>query len=176
MADKSKFWNDAGKAGLVLAAVAVVYYVLNVLLSKWEGGGFLANLVTFILWGCKFALCILLMVRFLKSFAKDNEFVRRSTFRYGMAIAACSALVYSAFTLFYALVIDPDLYAETFNMMGQTYSSILTSEQLDQIMNMESSMPTIAFFTNLIWCWLVGTVISAIASSRICLPDNPFDE
>ena len=174
--DRNKFLNDSGKAGLVIAAVAIAYFLISTFLSKSEGPRFLISALSLILWAGKFALCIWLMVKFLRKFAEENDKDRSRTFRFGMMVALCSALVYAGFNLVYVLFIDPDMFAETFNTLGQTYSGMLTSDQLDQIMNMESSMPTISFFVNLFWCWLFGTIVSAIASRSICGSDNPFED
>ena len=173
MEEKSKFWNEAGKAGLVIAVVAIAYFVLNALLAKWHAG-FISGLLSFVLWAGKMALCIILMVKYLRTYAEAHDKDRTRTFRYGMAVAACSALVYSAYFLFHVLVINPDMFAESFNNIAQMYSSMLTTEQMDSMLNMESSLPTVTFFVNLVWCWLFGTIVAAVASSRICNPDNPF--
>lgn len=173
--DKNKFLNESGKAGLILAAVAIAYFVISTWISLIPGPHFLTGLLGAVLWAAKVALCIWLMVKFLRNFANGNGMDRSRTFRFGMMTAFCSALVYSAFYLFYVMYIKPDMFADTFNMIAQTYSSYITSEELDRLTNMESSMPTISFFVNLVWCWLIGTIISAIASSRICGNDNPFE-
>ena len=173
--DKNKFLNQSGKDGLILAGIAIAYFIISALLGKTEKGGFLLSLLSFVLWAAKLALCIWLMFVFLRRFANENGKDRSRTFRFGMAIAACSALVYAGFYLLYVTKIDPGFFAGMFDSVAQTYSSFLNSEEIDRIMNMESSMPSITFFTNLIWCWLVGTIISAIASNNICGSDNPFE-
>ena len=175
-ADKNKFLNDSGKAGLVIAAVAILYFVINSLLSKTESAQFLVNALSILLWAGKFALCIWLMVRFLRKYAEENDKDRSRTFRFGMMVALFSALVYAGFYLAYVTFIDPDMFAESFNRIAQAYSGFMTSDQIDQMMNMESSLPTVTFFVNLIWCWLFGTIVSAIASRSICGSDNPFED
>ena len=174
--DKNNLINEGGKYGLILAAVAIVYFIITSLTGKIENGGFLIGLLNFVLWGAKFALCIWLMVRFLGTFAAENGKDRSKTFRFGMLIALCSSIVYAGFYLLYVTVIDPGFFSGLFDSVAGAYSSMLTSEEMDTLMNMESSMPTLSFFVNLIWCWLVGTIISAIASGRIRGPDNPFEE
>ena len=173
--DRNKFLNDSGKAGLVIAAVAIAYFLISTFLSKSEGPRFLISALSLILWAGKLALCIWLMVKFLRTYAEANGMDRSRTFRFGMSVAFCSALVYSGFYLLYAMYIKPDMFADTFDMIAQSYSSYITSEELDRLTNMESSMPTISFFVNIVWCWLIGTIISAIASGRICGNDNPFE-
>ncbi len=174
--EKNKFLNESGKAGLVLAGVAIVYFIISTLLAKASLPSFVSNLLGLVLWAGKFALCIWLMVRFLRIFAAENDKDRSRTFRYGMTIAACSALVYAGFYLLYVSYIAPDTFSKAIDTVAQAYSGMMTSEQIDQMVNMESSMPTISFFVNLIWCWLFGTIVSAIASRSICGYDNPFED
>jgi hypothetical protein len=174
--ERNNFWNEAGKAGLVIAAVAVAYFLISATLPKIGGPKFLTSILSFVLWAGKFALCIWLMVKYLRKFAEENEKDRSRTFRFGMAVALCSAVVYAGFYLAYVLLINPDMFTESFNNIAQAYSSFMTSDQIDQMMNMESSLPTVTFFVNLIWCWLFGTIVSAIASRSICGSDNPFED
>ena len=171
--DKSNFWNEAGKAGLILGAIPVAYFLLSLLLTKFHIP-FLSGLLSFLLWGTKLWLCIAFLHSCLKKYAPSTGLNRQATFRFGMAIAFLSALVYSAFYFAYVLFINPDFFSQTFQSLSEAYSSILSSEQLDQMLNMESSMPTITFFVNLFWCTLFGTIVSAISSSRICGGDDPF--
>ena len=174
--DRSNFLNESGKAGLVLAGVAIAYMLISNLISGVLKGGFLSNALAFALWAGKFALCIWLMYKFLLAFALKNDKDRSRTFNYGMMVALCSAVVYAGFYLLYVTVIAPDTISKALDTAVQAYSGMLTSDQIDNIMNMESSLPTIGFFANFIWCWLIGTIISAIVSSNICNKSNPFDE
>ena len=135
---------------------------------------FAVSVISFLLWGLKLFLCIYMLHRFLKTEAAENGGERKRTFRYGMAIAVCSALLYSGFCLAWTTFVQPDFYADAFEAAIQMYSGFMPQETLDMMANMESSMPTLTFFTNLIWCWLFGTVASAIISSSICKQDDPF--
>lgn len=172
--DKNSFLNESGKSGLILAAVAVAYFVLTFLLGKTNLSGFASSALSLVLWAIKFWLCIHLLVKFLRTEAGRNGKDRSRTFRFGMMVSLCSALVYAAAYLFFVIFIAPDTFSTIFDTMAQTSS--FTSEQMDQMANMESSMPAISFFVNLIWCWLFGTIVSAIASGNICGSSNPFEE
>lgn len=174
--DKNSFLNESGKAGLVLAGVAIAYMLITNLISGVLKGGFLSNALSLILWAGKLVLCIWLMYRFLQAFALKNDKNRNRTFNFGMSVALCSAVVYGGFYLLYVTVISPDTFSKALDTIAQMYSGVMTSDQIDHIMNMESSLPTIGFFLNLIWCWLFGTIVSAIVSSSICNKSNPFDE
>ena len=173
--EQKTVWAEAGRSGLVLGGISIAYFLLNLVVPK-IGNGFVVGVLSFVLWALKFYLCIYMMRRFLKIEAAENGGERKRTFRYGMAIAACSALLYAGFCLAWTTFVQPDFYAEAFEAALQMYSGFMPAETLDMMANMESSMPTKTFFTNLIWCWLFGTVLSAIISSSICKPDDPFAE
>ena len=176
MEDKNKFLNESGKDGLILAGVAIAYFLLTTWIGKLSLPGVVSTILGLVLWAGKLALCIWLMVKFLRKFAEENEKDRSRTFRFGMSVALCSALVYAGVYFAYVSIIAPDTFSDVINTVLQTYSSFMTSEDLERVANLEPSMPTITFFINLVWCWLFGTIVSAIASSNICGNDNPFDE
>lgn len=177
MTDKKALWNEAGRAGLILGGVCLFYMVCNFLLGKvGEGNAMmavLASLVSFLLWAVKFGACLYLMRFFMKAFAKSNPGVDNSdTFKFGCAVAILSALIYSAGYMAYVMFIAPDTFSQSIEMFRD--NPMMTQEALDMMEQMIPKMPTITFFTNLIYCWLFGTVLSAIYSRNI--PSrNPFE-
>ncbi|MBO4595903.1 MAG: DUF4199 domain-containing protein [Bacteroidales bacterium] len=171
--EQKSVWSEAGRTGLVLGGISIAYFLLTIVVPK-IGNAFAVSVISFLLWGLKLFLCIYMLHRFLKTEAAENGGERKRTFRYGMAIAVCSALLYSGFCLAWTTFVQPDFYADAFEAAIQMYSGFMPQETLDMMANMESSMPTLTFFTNLIWCWLFGTVASAIISSSICKQDDPF--
>jgi len=180
MAEKTSIWNEAGKAGLVLGGVSILYMVISTLLTKLTGEqvglNFILSVFNVLLWAGKLCLCIYLMYYFLNKFARDNGKDRGSVLKYGMVIAFYSAILYSGFYLLYTLYIDPDMLSNSLAQVLESYSSMIPSSEVEQIENMTSSLPSIAFFSNLIWCFLFGTVLSSIFASKICggSSNNPF--
>ena len=136
--NKNKFWDEAGKGGLILAGVAIAYFLIVTMVGKAGNAGFAVKLLNFLLWAGKFALCIWLMVRLLRAEATRNGADRSRTFRLGMAVAFLSALVYAGFYMFYVSIIDPEYFKETFDSFAVAFSSQLPSDQMDAFMNMES--------------------------------------
>ena len=173
---KQNFWSKAGSGGLVLGGVSIAYFLTGILLQKAGVPQIAMSVSSVFLWILKFAGCIYLMWFFLKTEAASNGRERSGVLKYGMGLALCSALVYSAFYFAWVLFVQPDFFDQTFDALMQAYSQFLPAESLESIANMKSSMPTISFFTNLIWCWLYGTILSAILSSSLCRQDNPFAE
>ena len=175
--DSKIVWNDAAKSGLVLGGISVAYMVLNILLGKIQGGsaaGILVNVGGVILWLAKFILCIKLFKLFMQKFAARNPEVSNSgTFRFGLATALLSALVYSAFYLAWVSFIQPDMLTASIDMVRESYTSIFTAEQMESLDELVPRLPALTFFTNLIYCFLFGLVLSAIFSRNI--PSrNPF--
>lgn len=180
MADKRSLWNEAGKGGLILGGISIAYLLLTWLISKLTGDSigmnFLVNMLGFVLWGLKLALCIIMMRRLILGFHSRNpESDSGRLFRYGFLIALYSALLYSAFYLVYVLYINPEAVTASFDAVREMYSGSLDSATMEEIENMRSSMPTTTFFFNFIWCVLFGTVLSAIFSKKAA-PSDPFAE
>ena len=92
MADKRSLWNEAGKGGLILGGISIAYLLLTWLMSKLTGDSigmnFLVNMLGFVLWGLKLALCIIMMRRLILGFHSRNpESDSGRLFRYGFLIA-----------------------------------------------------------------------------------------
>jgi len=172
---RQDLWDAAGKAGLVLGLVSSAYILITPLLAKLGGGtgmAFLTTILGFFLWAAKFAGCILLMKFFMKKFAAAHPGVDNSdTFKFGMLTALLSALIFSAFYMAYVTWIDPDTMERAMEAVQESYSSMLTAESLEMMENI--NMGVVGFFANLIYCFIFGTVLSAILSRNI--PSrNPF--
>lgn len=176
MSENTSVWNSAGKAGLVLGAISITYFLVTNLISNHMPDGtlmiILINILTMLLWVIKFTGCIYAMKYFMKNYCVENQDADNSSvFRFGTVTALYSALLYSAFSLAYTLFIAPDTYAKAFDAVRDmpTMDSA-TLEVIDQMIPM---MPTYSFFTILLYCWLFGTILSAILSRNIP-SSNPF--
>lgn len=164
--------NNAGAAGAVLGAISAAYMFLSQFLSGT--GAIWAITVTFILWAAKFIGCIFLMRFFMKRFASKYEITDNSaTMRFGIVVSFCSALIFAAMNLANVLFISPDMLKEQMDLAYQIYGSKLDSNAMSMLENIEDRMPQITFFSNLTYCFLYGTVLSAILSRDIPSKD-PF--
>ena len=175
---RKDFWDGAGKAGLVLGLVPIVYMLIEQLLLQDAAeklGTAPATLVTFLLWAAKFVGCILLMRWYMRRFADTHDGVtRRDASRYGSAIALTSALIYSAFVLAWSKFIDTEMFTRAFEQAAEQYSAYMNSNTMEMMEEMQSKTPVIAFFSNFIWCFLYGSILSSILSSRIGRDVDPF--
>lgn len=177
MVERKTIWNDAGQAGLVLGFVSILYFVISLLLGKVSGGTagtILVGIASAVLWIAKLFLCIFLVRFYMLKFAQANpEADNSDTFKFGCATALLSALIYSAFYYAWVLFIQPDTFSETFALLSD--NPMMTEDMLDELQNIAPKMPTISFFVNLIWCFLFGTLVSAVFSRNIP-SQNPFKQ
>ena len=172
---RKDLWDAAGKAGLVLGLVSTAYVLVTSLLTKLNGStgmALISTLLAFIVWAAKFAGCILLMKYFMTKFAAAHPGVDNSgTFRFGMVTALLSALIFAAFDMAYMTWIAPDTMSQAMEMIQESYGSMLPEESFEAMENI--NFGTVTFFANLIYCFLFGTILSAILSRNI--PSrNPF--
>ena len=158
-------WEEASKAGLALGLVSTAYLFITTFLAGAEMSAFLNMALSFLLWAVKFAGCIWLMLKFMRRFAARNtEADNSSTFRFGVITALLSAVIYAA-----------ALYVEQMNMLMQQMAAMVDSNTMEQMDDVLGIMPQLTFFSNLIYCFFYGTILSFILSRNI--PDrNPFAE
>lgn len=177
--DRKTIWNEGAVAGLVFGAISIAYMIISTFTGKLGTGkpalAALISVLNVVLWAAKFFGCIYLMKALMKKFAAAYPDAGNSdTFRYGVVTAVLSALLYSGAYLAYILFIQPDMLSEAMDTVMQSYSSMLDSNSISEIENMKGSLPQITFFSNLFYCSIYGTILSAILSRNI--PSrNPFD-
>lgn len=169
-------WNEASKAGLALGGLCIAYMVINNLLALIPGGTiiiFLKSVVTFLLWAGKLFGCIYLMRFFMLKLTIDfPEAINKDTYKLGVASAFLSALIVAAANMAYTMFFAAEELQEA---LTQSLSTIpLDSNSTAMMESMMQNLPTITFFSQLIYCFLFGWVLSAILSSNIP-SKNPFN-
>ncbi len=167
-------WNMAGKAGLVLGAVSAAYLFLTQWLAAAQIPALVTTLINMLLWVLKFGGCIYLMILYLRKFSSENpETERKDVFKGGMAIALLSALVYSAFSFANIAFFQPDFIAEQMDTMMTQFAPMLDSNTLAELEKTMQNLPQITFFSNLIYCFIYGTILS-FTISRYIPKQDPF--
>lgn len=109
---KRDLWNEGSKAGVVLGIIPVIYTFLTNAIAGMESLAILAAVLNFLLWAIKLSLCLWLMHFFMKKFADEYAVDNSLTFKYGVVIALCSALIVSVCNLAYILFINPDMISQ----------------------------------------------------------------
>ena len=170
--EEKSIWSIAALPGIIVAAVSIAYQMI----CFWCGSieSLIAqSILSMVLWALKFGLSLYLTYYFMRKFSFSSQNCdRREIFKFGRILALLSAFVYSAFYFVYAQFIAPELFSDAIQVVIDSYSQVMPQDAIDDIQNMAVDMPKMAFFTNLIYCWLFGTVLAAIFSSA--LTRNPF--
>jgi hypothetical protein len=90
-----------------------------------------------------------------------------------MAIALLSAIVYAAVSFANVAFISADMFAQEIDAVMQQMAPMMDSNSISLMDTMMEKMPQITFFSNLIYCFIYGTILSAILSRNIPSKD-PF--
>ena len=171
---QKNMWNTAGKAGLVLGLVPAVYLFISQFLGQVGMPAFVSSILSFVLWSAKFVGCIWIMKFFMKKFVAENSGVTNAnTFRLGNLMALLSALVYSAVAFANVAFISPELFETQMNAVMQQMAPMMDSNTQGMMETYLENLPQITFFSNLIYCFLYGMVLSFILSRNIPSKD-PF--
>lgn len=176
MLEKNIIWERAGRAGLALGGVSVLYLLYTMLSARAAGGGvalgMLVTVLNLLFWTAKLVGSLWLLRHFMRRFSQEDPAADNArVFRFGTLTALLSALLYSAVYLAYTSFIAPDTFAQAIDILRD--SPMMDARSLEMMEEMLPKMPTFAFFTNLIYCWLFGTVAAAVFSRNIP-PQNPF--
>lgn len=171
---QKNMWNTAGKAGLVLGLISTAYMFITKWTGQAEMSAFLVMILNGLLWCLKFGGCIWVMMFFMKKYCAENpDADNKRTRRLGSMMALLSALVYSAFCLADVTFISPDFYTDQIDQAMQTAAPMLDSNSLAEVEGMMNKLPQITFFSNLIYCFVYGSLLAAILSRYIPSKD-PF--
>ena len=170
-------WNQAGKAGLVLAAVSIADMIYAQLITSGnlnEEPSTAVTTISFVVQTVKIVGCILLMKFFMLKFYNSAEVNKNEAFKMGMATALLSAFVYSAIYFINLRYISTDYCIELQNALIAKAKLDIAGEEFARLSEMvQTYFHQLTFFSNLIYCFIYGTVLSALISRS--LPNkNPF--
>lgn len=171
--DRSTLVNRAAIAGAVLGLVSGSYIFLNFLLNNISGVA--GGLVSSLLWIVKFVVCIYLMMFFMKKLASGYSGVGNGeTFRFGLLVAAFSALITAALSYIATEFVFAQTVGDSLNALMKMFSESLDSNSMTVMEGMMSNYSVWSFFSSLIWCFVYGAALSFILSRNI--PSrNPFE-
>ncbi|MBR1574242.1 MAG: DUF4199 domain-containing protein [Bacteroidales bacterium] len=177
--DKKASWNEAAVAGLALGGFTIGITLLSSLTGHFGEGVMLAmvkSVLSFLLWAAKFAGCIWLMAFFMKRLVARYDAVGNDdTRRFGTQVALLSAVLVAGFSLAQFHFMEPETLRATIDTALASYPMKMDSNTMAAMDKAIDALPTTAFFVTLLYCWLYGTIVSAILSRNI--PSrNPFDQ
>ncbi len=170
--DNKTLRSEAAKAGLIFGTISGGY----IFLSQWLSGmGETGGIINFILEVVKVVGLIFLMRHYMIALRTIyDEVDRRQIFRFGFYIALFSSMITAACAYVAYAYIFPQAIKETMDVILQSFGSMIDSNTMRSLEQLESNFPMYAFVSNGIWCLLYGTVLSFILSRT--LPDGEMVE
>ena len=151
--------------GLILASVTVVVSLILQFLSS-------SAIINTILNLAKTVGSIYLLWYFVAKLAAQwEEITSKELFRYGMWTSLFSSIICAGYQLLMmTLFVTPDTLEDTVNQylgMLEESGMAITAEMSDQLFNMAESLPQYTFIFTFVWCFIIGLIVSKIASSSL---------
>lgn len=166
-------WHSAAIPGLVLAAVSTAYMLISQGLASHPG--VLTSVASTALNIVKIVACIWLMRYYMTRFYREeNGAGTKDLRRFGTMTALLSALVFSACSMAYYMW-NPEIISEAIDEFIKATGQSLDRNAMTVLDTFKENAPRLIFFSQLIYCFLFGWILSGILAPRIANP-NPFAE
>ena len=168
--------SEAARVALIFGAISGGYIFVSGALGHMNSA-VASNLISIVLWVAKFVGCIVLMRFFMKRLQSSYEGVTRgSLISFGSYIALFSAIITAACSYISVQYVFPEQISQAFDMMFQQYSSMLDSNSMAALEQMEGKMGIITMSSQLIWCFLYGWILSSILANNLAGKKDIFDD
>ena len=165
--------TPAGIYGLVLGIISSAYLIITQWMVMAELPAFSVMLLNMVLWVLKTGGCLMIMLAFIRRFSSEHPQAQRSAiFQAGMLLSILSAIVYSAFSFAYTAYICPEYFAEQIETVLQQLTPHMDSNTAAAMEKSMQNFPQMTFFSNLIYCFVYGTILSYIISRYIPGKEN----
>ena len=163
--DNKSIWNESAVSGMLFGAVSIAC-MMGKEAAAMSGKPFLTKLAGIVLWAVEFFGCILLMKnRMMLLKDKYYEVKIEDSYKFGRRAALLSGLLVASAN---ALIILK-MPADTMDTMVGTLASQmqLSASEMDSVGGVIDKLPLWTFVFEWIYCFLYGTVLSAIMSRYV---------
>ena len=174
--DNKAIWNEAAVSGMLFGLVSITC-LMGKEAAAMSGITFLTTLGGIVLWAVEFFGCILLMKKRMTLLRDKYYNVQiNDSYKFGRRVALLSGLLVASAN---ALIILK-MPAETMDTMVGTLTSQLqlSSSEMETMGGVIDKLPLWTFLFQWVYCFLYGTVLSAIMSRYVFvrgLFDGPQD-
>lgn len=169
----SHLLHRASIAGILLGAISTVSILLALAINFMESS-FIKNALVWIVWFAQIAGCIWTMRYCMLRLVRDYANVTNNqTLLFGIITAGLSALICAAAEMANILYITPESIDEAQKILQATMTASISKNNTEALQSISENLVTISFWSQLIYCFVYGTVLSLILSKNI--PSrNPF--
>jgi len=171
--DNKSLWNEAAVSGLLFGAVSIGCLVGKEA-AALTGNAFLIQAAAIILWAVEFFGCILLMKNRMVLLRDKYEDVKiTDSYRFGRRAALLSGLLLASAQALIIMKMPEGTMDTMLSQVGEAMS--MTSADMEQAGAMLEKLPLYTFIFQWVYCFLYGTVLSAIMSRYIFI-QKLFDD
>ena len=171
--DNKTLWNEAGRVGFVFGGFSSLCLVLKEG-AALTGSTFLVQAAAIILWAVEFFGCILLMKKYMLDLRDKFEGVTMfDTYRFGRRVGLLSGLIVAAVSALVVMKIPQETMATMLDEVNTAFAGTLGSMSEDEMGRFGDNLPVYLFIFRWVYCFLYGSLLSAIMSRYIFL-QGPF--
>ena len=182
--DSKTLWNEAGRVGFVFGGFSSLCLILKMGASL-TGSSFLVQAAAIILWAVEFFGCILLMKKYMLDLRdKFDDVTMVDAYRFGRRVALLSGLILAAVDAVIIMKMPQDTVESVISELNTAVSGKLGAGFEGEVGRFVDKLPLYTFLGQWLYCFLYGSLLSAIMSRYIFLQgpfqgggdDNPVDD
>jgi hypothetical protein len=171
--DSKTLWNEAGRVGFVFGGFSSLCLLLK------EGAAltnsmFLTQAAGIILWAVEFFGCILLMKKYMLDLRDKFDGVTvMDTYHFGRRIALLSGLILASVDAFVTMKLPTETLESFVTEVNNAVSAKMGGGYEGDVGRFVDKLPLYTFIFQWLYCFLYGSLLSAIMSRYIYL-QGPF--
>ena len=168
--DNKTLWNEAGRVGFVFGGFSTLCLLLKegAALTKSD---FLIQAAAIILWAVEFFGCIRLMKKYMLDLRdKFDDVTMVDTYKFGRRIGILSGLIFAAANAILVMNTPQETMTSLVSQLSASLSSFGSLSE-DEVGRLVDKLPLYTFIFQWIYCFLYGSVLSAIMSRYIFARD-----
>ena len=171
--DSKTLWNEAGRVGFVFGGFSSLCLVLKEG-AALTGSTFLVQAAAIILWAVEFFGCILLMKKYMLDLRDKYDGVTMvDTYHFGRRVALLSGLILAAVDTVLIMKMPQDTVESVVSELNTAVAGKLGSGYEGEVGKLVDKLPLYTFIFQWLYCFLYGSLLSAIMSRYIFL-QGPF--
>ena len=171
--DSKTLWNEAGRVGLVFGGFSSLCLVLKEAAGLTDST-FLVQAAAIILWAVEFFGCILLMKKYMLDLRDKFDGVTvMDTYRFGRRVALLSGLILASVDAAVIMYMPQETVESVIAELNTAISSKMGAGYEGEIGRFVDKLPLYTFIGQWLYCFLYGSLLSAIMSRYIFL-QGPF--
>ena len=171
--DNKTLWNEAGRVGFVFGGFSSLCLVLQEG-AALTGSTFLVQAAAIILWAVEFFGCILLMKKYMLDLRdKYDDVTMVDAYRFGRRVALLSGLILAAVDALIIMKMPQDTVESVISELNTAVSGKLGAGFEGEVGKFVDKLPLYTFLGQWLYCFLYGSLLSAIMSRYIFL-QGPF--